>query len=248
MIFCTSGWRTTSALVKRTNARPRTPASTRSASIRPLFWPRARSICVTSPVIDGLGAEADARQEHLHLLGRGVLRLVEDDERMVERAPAHVRERRQLDRAALEQLRRLVEAHQVVERVVERPQVRVDLLREVAGQEAQPLARLHRGPHEHDPLDRVALERVDGARDREIRLAGARGPDAEGDVVRLDVASGTRSGSACGRADRRGAYAAARTSASSPRAATAADAAPRVAISTSPSWMSSTDSGFSAAA
>ena len=46
-----------------------------------------------------LAAEAEAREEHLHLLGRGVLRLVEDDERVVQRAPAHERERRDLDDA-----------------------------------------------------------------------------------------------------------------------------------------------------
>ena len=54
MIFCTSGWRTTSALVKRVKAIPRTPARMRSASIKPLFCPRARSLCVTSPVITAL--------------------------------------------------------------------------------------------------------------------------------------------------------------------------------------------------
>ena len=54
MIFCTSGCRTTSALVKRVNAMPRTPARMRSASMSPLFWPRARSICVTSPVMTDL--------------------------------------------------------------------------------------------------------------------------------------------------------------------------------------------------
>ena len=136
----------------------------------------------------GLGAEADAREEHLHLLGRGVLRLVEDDERVVERAPAHVRERRDLDRVALEELRDLVEAHEVVQRVVERTQVRIDLLREVAGKEPEPLAGLDRGAHQHDALDRVALERVDRAGDGEIGLAGARRADAERDVVGLDVA------------------------------------------------------------
>src|SRR6185436_3316817 len=57
------------------------------------------------------GAEADARKEHLHLLGRGVLRLVEDDEGVVERAAAHVGKRGELDRAALEQLAGLLEAH-----------------------------------------------------------------------------------------------------------------------------------------
>ena len=134
-----------------------------------------------------LGAEADARQEHLHLLGRRVLRLVEDDEAVVQRAAAHVRERRDLDGLALEQLRRLVEAHQVVQRVVERTQVGVDLLREVAGQEAQPLAGLHRRAHQHQALDRVALQCVDGAGDGEVGLAGARRADAERDVVLRDV-------------------------------------------------------------
>jgi hypothetical protein len=44
-----------------------------------------------------LGADADAGQEHLHLLRRRVLRLVEDDEGVVQRAPAHVGQRRDLD-------------------------------------------------------------------------------------------------------------------------------------------------------
>src|SRR5262245_58827322 len=52
---------------------------------------------------DRLRSEAEARQEHLHLLRRGVLRLVEDDEGVVERAAAHERDRRHFDRSALEQ-------------------------------------------------------------------------------------------------------------------------------------------------
>src|SRR5687767_10825770 len=129
-------------------------------------------------------AEADAREEHLHLLRRGVLRLVQDDERVVERAAAHVGKRSQLDGAALEQLAGLLEPHQVVQRVVERPQVRIDLLRQVAGQEAEALAGLHRGPHQDDALHLVALERVYRAGNGEIGLAGARRSDAEGAVVR----------------------------------------------------------------
>ena len=49
-------------------------------------------------------------------------------------------------------LRDLVEAHEVVERVVERPQVRIDFLRHVAGQEAEALAGFDRGAHQHDAL------------------------------------------------------------------------------------------------
>ena len=53
-----------------------------------------------------LRAEAEAGEEHLHLLGGRVLRLVEDHERVVERAPAHERQRRDLDHPALDVLRR----------------------------------------------------------------------------------------------------------------------------------------------
>ena len=48
---------------------------------------------------DHLRAEAQPGQEHLHLLGGGVLRLVEDDERVVQGAAAHVGQWRDLDRA-----------------------------------------------------------------------------------------------------------------------------------------------------
>ena len=48
-----------------------------------------------------LGTKADASEKHLHLLGRRVLGLVKDDERIVECAASHVGERRHLDRLAL---------------------------------------------------------------------------------------------------------------------------------------------------
>ena len=121
---------------------------------------------------------------------------------MVEGAAAHEGERRDLERRLLERLADAVEPHQLVERVVQRPQVRVDLLRQVAGQEAEPLAGLDRGPGQDDALHRVALERVDRAGDREVGLAGAGRADAEGDVVAEDVPQVPRPGSACGRRGR----------------------------------------------
>ena len=144
---------------------------------------------------DGLRAEADAGEEHLHLLGRGVLRLVEDDEAVVERAAAHERQRRDLDRAALEQALRALGLDHVVERVVERAQVRVDLGHEVAGQEAEPLAGLDRGPGEDDAVDLLGLQRLHRHRHRELALAGAGRADAEGD----DVVARWRRRSASGR-------------------------------------------------
>ena len=137
------------------------------------------------------GAEADPGEEHLHLLDGGVLALVEDDEAVVQRAPAHVGQRRDLDDVALDQLGHVFEAEHLVERVVERAQVGVDLLRQVAGKETELLAGLDRRAHQQDAADLLALQGVDGAGHGEVGLAGASRTDAEVDVVvedRLDVA------------------------------------------------------------
>ena len=83
-------------------------------------------------------------------------------------------------------LRDLLGLEHVVERVVERAQVGIDLLFEVAGQEAEALPRLDRGPRENDPRDLALHERRHGHGHRQKRLAGARGPDAEHDVVGSD--------------------------------------------------------------
>src|SRR6266581_764573 len=47
---CTRGWRTTSSLLNAVNAIPRTWARIFCTATMPLFCPRARSICVMSPV------------------------------------------------------------------------------------------------------------------------------------------------------------------------------------------------------
>ena len=140
---------------------------------------------------DHLRAEPEPRQEHLHLLGSRVLRLVEDHEGVVQRPPAHEGERRHLDRAAVDVRVEAIGVHRVVERVEERPHVRVDLRQDVAGQEPEPLAGLDGGPGQDDPPDLPLGERLHGERDREVRLAGAGRADREGDrrgTNRVDVA------------------------------------------------------------
>src|SRR5579875_1495705 len=82
------------------------------------------------------GAEPEPGQEHLHLLGGGVLRLVQDDERVVQRPSAHVRQGGDLDGARGHQAGDRVGVEHVVQRVVQRAQVRVDLLVQGPGQEA----------------------------------------------------------------------------------------------------------------
>src|SRR5690606_17361285 len=61
-----------------------------------------------------LAAEADTRQEHLHLFRRGVLGFVENHKGVVQRAPAHVCQRGDFDGLLLEELLHFVEAHEVV--------------------------------------------------------------------------------------------------------------------------------------
>ena len=135
---------------------------------------------------DDLGPEPEPREEHLHLLGAGVLRFVEKDERVVERATAHVRQRGDLDGARAHQPRDRLRVEHVVQRVVERPQVRVDLLVERARQEPEALARLHRRAREDDAVDVLGLQRLHGLRHREVGLAGTRRADAEDDRVAVD--------------------------------------------------------------
>ena len=122
---------------------------------------------------------AEAGQEHLHLHRGRVLRLVEKDRGLGERPPAHERERRDLDHAGLKAAFDHPPVHEVVERVIDRAQVGIDLVAHVAGQEAEPLAGLDRGARQHQPLDQTLLEERDGMADRKPGLAGAGGTFGE---------------------------------------------------------------------
>ncbi len=173
-IRCTSLCRTTSSPPKRTNSMPSTASSTSPTTISPDCCSRGRSTWVTSPVTTIREPKPETRQEHLHLLGRRVLRLVEDHERVVQRTSAHERERRDLDHAALEVLGDLLGVEHVVQRVEQRAQVGIDLRHQIARQEPQPLARLHRRARQDDAVDLVARQRRRRHRHREKRLARAR--------------------------------------------------------------------------
>src|SRR5690606_30124815 len=97
---------------------------------------------------DAAGAGTEAGEEHLHLGRGGVLGLVEDDEGVRERPAAHVGEGYDLDGVLVEVGRELVAGDHVLEGVVERAEVGIDLLAEVAGEEAEALAGLDGGAAE----------------------------------------------------------------------------------------------------
>ena len=102
------------------------------------------------------------------------------------RAAPHVRQGRDLDRAGGDQAGDRVGVEHVVQGVVERAQVRVDLLVQGAGQESQPLPRLHRGPGQDDPVDLLGLQRLDRLGHGQVGLAGAGRADGEHDRVLVD--------------------------------------------------------------
>ena len=115
-----------------------------------------------------------------------VLRFVENDERVVQRTAAHERNRRNFDGAAFEQPLGLLDVHHVVERVVERPQVRIDLLLQIARQEPELLAGFDGRARQDDAAHLLGEQVIHRLRHREIGLARAGRADAEHDVVLLD--------------------------------------------------------------
>ena len=137
------------------------------------------------------GSKADPGEEHLHLLGRGVLRLVEDDEAVVEGAPPHEGQGCHLHHSPVEESLGGLGLDHVEEGVVERSEVRVYLGHEVAGQESHPFSGFDQGPGQDDAVHLAGLECTDGHGDGEPTLAGACRSDGEGDDPvghRLDVA------------------------------------------------------------
>ena len=85
---------------------------------------------------DELGVATHTGEEHLELSRGGVLRLVKDDEGVVQRAAAHESQRGNLDGVVLPVGEQLLLRYHVAQRVVERLQVGVKLVAQVAGQEA----------------------------------------------------------------------------------------------------------------
>ena len=126
---------------------------------------------------------AEPRQQHLDLAVGAVLRLVDHDEAVVERPAAHIGDGRDLDRAVGHEGLQALPAQPVPQRVVERPQIGVQLLLHGAGQIAEALPRLHRRARQHDARDLPRLERLDCGGDRKIGLTGSRRSERQGQMA-----------------------------------------------------------------
>ena len=90
-----------------------------------------------------LGIRTDAREQHEHLLGGGVLRFIENHECIVQSAAAHVSQRRDFDSLPRNRALDFLRLEHVAERVVKRTQIRSDLLFELARQKSKRLTGFH---------------------------------------------------------------------------------------------------------
>src|SRR5690606_29332627 len=99
--------------------------------------------------------------------------LVQNDIGIRECTPTHEGEGRNLNDAQLQVSRDFLGWEDVVERIVKRAQVGIDLLAHVAGQEAKALSGLYGRPREDDPLHDATLKAMRGIGDGEVCLAGA---------------------------------------------------------------------------
>ncbi len=132
-----------------------------------------------------LGVETLAGNHHLHLFAGGVLGLVEDDEAIVERAPAHKREGRHLNHVSFQQFFHPLVVEHLIEGIVQGTQVGVHFFLQRAGQKSQAFAGFHGRPGQNDARHLFAQQCGNGHGDGQVRLAGAGGSDAEYQIVAL---------------------------------------------------------------
>ena len=136
---------------------------------------------------DHLGIDAEAGEEHFDLMLGGVLRLVEDDDGVAQRAAAHEGQRGDLDHVVLHVFAQAGRGDHLLEGVVEGLEIGVELVFHLAGQEAEFLAGLYGGSAEDDLAHLLVLQCAHGQGDGDEGLARSGGPDGEGEVVLLEA-------------------------------------------------------------
>lgn len=128
---------------------------------------------------DYLAVLAKSGKEHLHLLGRRVLRLIEQYPGARKGQAAHVGQRNRLDLLGLERVGELAFAHALLEDVAQRPDVRLKLVFQLARQEAHGLAGLLRRAGNHDAVNLARGECFASLGDGDVGLSRAGGSGRE---------------------------------------------------------------------
>ena len=133
-----------------------------------------------------LRAEPEPGEEHLHLRDGRVLCLVEDDEGVVERPPAHVRQRHHLHHVLLPEPFEELKVDQFAEGVEDGAEVGIDLGLEIAGQVAKAFPGFDRGADEDDLPNLLGPPQRHRHRHGEKGLSTACRTVAENDIMFAD--------------------------------------------------------------
>ena len=118
------------------------------------------------------------------------MRFVENDERIVESTPAHIRQRRNLDDIFVDEFLIHVETKNFLQGIIQRSKIRIDFFAHIARQESQPFARFDRRTRQNNFLYIFNSEMIASERDGKKSFAGAGGSDAQRDDIiahRVDV-------------------------------------------------------------
>ena len=135
---------------------------------------------------DHLRVETESREKHFHLLRRGILRFVENDERIVQRAASHKPEWRNFDVAPFNRARSPFHIHHIEQRIVQRAEIGIHFGIQIARQETELLARFNSRPRENDAAHFFLHQGTHRHRHRQVGLTRSGRADANHDVVRLD--------------------------------------------------------------
>ena len=135
---------------------------------------------------DHLRVPAHAGKEHPDLCRRRVLRFIEDDDRIAQRTSPHKSQGSDLDDVPVHHVLQLYGGNHVLQRIIERLQVRVDLVFHVTRKEAELLTGFYSRTREDDLLGGLLLERLHRQGYAEIGLPRSGRTDGENHVVLLE--------------------------------------------------------------
>ena len=136
---------------------------------------------------DHLGTEADPGQEHLHLGRCGILCLIQDDEGIIQCTSPHIGKRGNLDEPLLHVFGKAVCAHDLIQCVIKRTQIGIDLALEIARKESQLLACLNGGSGKNDPGNFLIAKSSYCHSHGKIGFAGSGRSHAEHDHLLTDL-------------------------------------------------------------
>src|SRR5579859_1636022 len=172
MMRWTRLWRTTSFSLNWVQPMPSILPQISRASMRPLFLPEGKSICVTSPVMTALELKP-RRVKNIFICSLVVFCASSRMTKESERAAPHESERRDFNNSLFEKSFELVGVEHFVERVVERAHVGIDFFLKRAGEKAELFTGFDGRASQDDAVDLFREKRADCHSNGEIGFAGA---------------------------------------------------------------------------